>query len=59
VALLRQGVAIFDTAEQAGYADQPHLTRSLKRLIGLTPAQLAPESNVIPLSFSPVIALAE
>ena len=40
-ALLQQGVSILDTVEQAGYADQPHLTRSLKRFIGQTPAQLA------------------
>jgi AraC-like DNA-binding protein len=58
-ALLQQGVSILDTVELAGYADQPHLTRSLKRLIGLTPAQLAPERSAMQLSFSPVIALAE
>jgi AraC-like DNA-binding protein len=39
-ALLQQGVSILDTVDQLGYADQPHLTRSLKRLIGQTPAQL-------------------
>jgi hypothetical protein len=38
--LLKQGVAILDTAHQAGYFDQAHLTRSLKHLIGLTPAQI-------------------
>lgn len=59
VALLRQGVSILDTVERAGYADQPHLTRSLKRLIGQTPAQLASASNAMQLSFSPVIARAE
>jgi AraC-like DNA-binding protein len=59
VALLRQGVSILNTVERAGYADQPHLTRSLKRLIGQTPAQLASESNTTQLSFSSVIALAE
>jgi AraC-like DNA-binding protein len=59
VALLRQGVSILDTVERAGYADQPHLTRSLKRLIGQTPAQLASESNAMELSFSSVIAQAE
>jgi AraC-like DNA-binding protein len=56
IALLRQGLSITDTVEQAGYADQPHLTRSLKRLIGQTPAQLAPASNAMQLSFSSVIA---
>jgi hypothetical protein len=38
--LLRQGVSILDTVEEAGYSDQPHLTRSLKQWIGYTPAQL-------------------
>ncbi len=39
-ALLRQGVSIPDTVYMAGYFDQPHLTRSLKRWVGHTPAQL-------------------
>lgn len=38
-ALLEQGVPILDTVYEAGYFDQPHLTRSLKRFIGKTPAQ--------------------
>ncbi len=38
--LLQQGLPILDTVEQAGYADQPHLTRALKRYIGQTPAQI-------------------
>jgi AraC-like DNA-binding protein len=38
--LLLQGVSILDTVELAGYFDQPHLTRSLKHLIGQTPAQI-------------------
>jgi AraC-like DNA-binding protein len=38
--LLRQGVSILDTVHQAGYCDQAHLTRSLKYLIGQTPAQI-------------------
>lgn len=29
-----------DVAYQAGYADQPHLTRSLKRFVGQTPGQI-------------------
>ncbi len=40
-ALLEQGVSILDTVHQAGYADQSHLTKALKRLIGQTPAQIA------------------
>lgn len=38
--LLEQGVSITDTVFDAGYADQSHLTRSLKRLAGSTPAQI-------------------
>lgn len=40
-ALLEQGVSILDTVYEMGYFDQPHLTRSLKRFIGQTPAQIA------------------
>ena len=39
--LLKRGVSIPDTACEAGYFDQAHLTRSVKRLIGQTPAQIA------------------
>lgn len=39
-ALLQQGVSILDTVYEAGYYDQPHLTRSLKRFVGFTPAQI-------------------
>src|SRR5260221_7892765 len=39
--LLQKGVSILDTVDQAGYFDQPHLTRSLKQFIGQTPAQIA------------------
>lgn len=38
--LLRRGVSILDAVHEAGYYDQAHLTRSLKRLIGQTPAQI-------------------
>jgi AraC-like DNA-binding protein len=38
--LLKQGVSILDTVSEAGYFDQAHLTRSLKCLIGQTPAQI-------------------
>jgi AraC-like DNA-binding protein len=49
--LLQQGVSIPDTILQAGYYDQPHLTRSLKRFIGQTPAQLLRHSRPEQLSF--------
>jgi hypothetical protein len=38
--LLREGVAIVDAVYLAGYFDQAHLTRSLKRFIGQTPTQI-------------------
>ena len=44
--LLRHGVSILDTVFEAGYFDQPHLTRSLKQFLGYTPAQILPENNL-------------
>jgi hypothetical protein len=38
--LLQQGIPILDIVGRAGYADQAHLTRSLKRFIGKTPTQI-------------------
>jgi hypothetical protein len=40
VALLQQGISILDVVEIAGYFDQPHLTRALKRFYGQTPMQI-------------------
>jgi AraC-like DNA-binding protein len=40
VSLLEQGISITEAVYQAGYADQPHLTRSLKHFMGQTPAQI-------------------
>jgi AraC-like DNA-binding protein len=40
--LLKQGISILDAAHEMGYFDQAHLTNSLKRFIGQTPAQLIP-----------------
>lgn len=37
--LLQQGTSILDVTHQIGYADQPHLTRALKRFMGYTPVQ--------------------
>ena len=39
--LLRAGASIADVVRDAGYYDQPHLTRSLRQLIGHTPAVVA------------------
>jgi len=38
--LLMSGKPILDVVEEAGYFDQPHMTRSLKRFIGETPSQI-------------------
>jgi AraC-like DNA-binding protein len=40
-ALLRQGRAISEVASETGFADQSHLTRHFKRLVGVTPGQYA------------------
>lgn len=49
VQLLRAGTAIADVVSEAGYYDQPQLTRSLRRLIGHTPAEVARGSVVLGL----------
>jgi hypothetical protein len=41
VELLSSGVPTADVVERAGYADQPHLTRSLQRFVGQTPTRVA------------------
>ena len=46
VSLLEQGTPILDTAFELGYFDQAHLTNSLKRFVGKTPAQIAQKSTV-------------
>jgi AraC-like DNA-binding protein len=38
--LLREGVSILDVVGRAGYFDQAHLTRSLRRFIGETPSRV-------------------
>ena len=40
VGLLSQGVPPAEVAATVGYADQPHLTRSLRLLVGQSPAQI-------------------
>ena len=45
-ALLRQGVPILDTVFEAGYFDQPHMTRALKQFVGYTPAQINRDNNL-------------
>lgn len=41
MALLQRGYTILDVVSLAGYADQSHLTRSVRRYIGHTPAEIA------------------
>ena len=43
VGLLRAGTDPSTTAHAAGFADQAHLTRSMRTLVGLTPASLRRE----------------
>ena len=57
--LLQQGASILDVVELAGYADQPHLTRSLRRLIGQTPAQILSEQQRKQMSIFLMSELAE
>ena len=39
--LARTDVDLAAAAAEAGYSDQPHLTRECRQLTGLTPAQLS------------------
>jgi AraC-like DNA-binding protein len=52
VDLLQRGTPIPVVAHEAGYSDQPHLTRSLRRFIGKTPGQVlaagVPEADPAP-----------
>ena len=48
--LILRGMPLPDVVYEAGYFDQPHLTRSLKRFIDRTPAQLA-QGEGLPLSY--------
>jgi len=40
-----------DVVDSAGYFDQAHLTRSLKHLIGLTPAKLSRSDDQLSFSY--------
>lgn len=41
VSRLKQGVSILDVVHESGYYDQAHLTRSLQRFVGQSPARVA------------------
>lgn len=57
--LLRDGVPILDVVSRLGYFDQAHLTRSLKRFIGETPAKMIQRrrqlSFLYKTEFSPIV----
>lgn len=44
-ALLQHGIPILDAVYEAGYFDQPHLTRTLKKFTGRTPGQIVQMSE--------------
>src|ERR687897_1845830 len=46
VSLIERGTPISETAFELGYFDQAHLSNSLKRFMGRTPAQIARRSTV-------------
>ncbi|MDB5707721.1 MAG: hypothetical protein JWN66_4837 [Sphingomonas bacterium] len=50
-ALLTGGSSVLDATFDAGYFDQAHLTRSVKHLIGTTPARLARERPQLSFSY--------
>jgi methylphosphotriester-DNA--protein-cysteine methyltransferase len=49
--LLMDGRSVLDTTFEAGYFDQAHLTRSVKQLIGMTPARLMRERPQLSFSY--------
>jgi AraC-like DNA-binding protein len=51
VTLLKEGASILDAVEAAGYYDQPHLTRSLQALIGLSPSRIKDQARLEKLSY--------
>jgi hypothetical protein len=46
LSLLEQGNPILDVVYEVGYADQPHLNRSLRRFVGYTPTQVIQSSRL-------------
>jgi len=46
--LIQRGTPFHDTVWRAGYTDQAHLTRALKRYVGMTPRQLAESFKTSP-----------
>jgi AraC-like DNA-binding protein len=40
IEMLSRGLPAPEVAQRAGYTDQPHLTRSLRRFVGQTPSEI-------------------
>lgn len=55
-ALLTSGQSVLSTAFETGYFDQAHLTRSVKHLIGMTPARLVRERPQLSFSYKTTTA---
>lgn len=55
-ALLASGSSVLDATFGAGYFDQAHLTRSVKLLIGMTPARLARDQPQLSFSYKTTTA---
>ena len=51
--LLRRGRPILDVVHEAGYYDQAHLTRSLQRFVGQSPARVAQGREQLSLLYNP------
>jgi AraC-like DNA-binding protein len=56
--LLREGVSVLDVVDRCGYFDQPHLSRSLSRLIGQTPGEVASHRRQLSFLYktAPIVA---
>jgi len=52
IGLLQSGVPISETTYQTGYFDQAHLTNSLRRFYGQTPAQIVQSVDPLVSFFS-------
>jgi len=55
--LLREGVPILDVVSRLGYFDQAHLTRSLRRFIGESPAKIMQRQKQLSLLYKTEFSL--